>query len=99
MRVGRPSAALWRVGVALAAGFLLGEWLSLENIGAGGSGVLADAVFGTGGSRPLPPPIVSTAVFGWGIVWVLAVVAGLVLYAVLESARAPSSGWPARARA
>ena len=91
---GTSLAALWRVGAALAAGFLLGEWLSLENIGAGGSGVLVDAVFGTGGPRPLPP-IVSTAVFGWGIVWVLAVVAGLVLYACWIGAGAEL--WLARA--
>ena len=95
---GTSLAALWRVGAALAAGFLLGEWLSLENIGAGGSGVLVDAVFGTGGPRPLPP-IVSTAVFGLGDRLGPSPSSPASCCTRAGSAPAPSSGWPARARA
>jgi Zn-dependent protease with chaperone function len=77
-----PVRGVWRIGAALGVGFLAGEVLSLQTIV-------------TSGDRSLAPPglpevkgVVSSAVFGPGVLWVALAVACLVLFALWLDAAA-----------
>ena len=80
---GTSIGGVWTAGLALGAGALLGEVLSFDQIGsvAGTRHPVAELVSSLSGGVPVQPGIVSTAVFGWGVVWVAVLVCGMIAWA------------------
>jgi Zn-dependent protease with chaperone function len=84
LSLARPGVALgvWRLGLALGVGFLAGEVLSLQTIVTSGDRSLAPA------GLPEIQGVVSSAVFGPGIVWVVLAIVSLTLFALWLDAAA-----------
>lgn len=77
LSLARPAAtsSIWRVGVALGLGFLAGQLLSLLTITTGGESSFAQAT-----NLPEIGNVVSSAMFGSGIAWVLLALLSLGLF-------------------
>lgn len=81
------SAGVWRLGIALGAGFLLGNVLSFHYRGSGGRSGLAEVqaqLLGT----PRIEAVVSPAIVGAGVVWVVLPIVSFVLFALWLDAAA-----------
>jgi Zn-dependent protease with chaperone function len=74
------TGGVWRLGVALGAGFLLGEGLSFHQHGGEQSGTAA-ALAQVLGRREIRP-IVGSAIGGAGVVWVVLPIVSFVLLAL-----------------
>ena len=85
LRLARPAAArsVWRVGAALGLGFLAGELLSLLTIETDSGSPYAKATH-----LPKLEGVVSTAMFGPGIVWIVLALVSLVLFVLWTDAAA-----------
>jgi Zn-dependent protease with chaperone function len=81
LSLARPGLALgvWRVGIALGIGFLVGEVLSLQTITISGNNSLG---------LPEIKGVVSSAVFGPGFLWLVLAVISLILFALWLDAAA-----------
>jgi hypothetical protein len=75
-----PLPALWRIGLGLGAGFLIGELLSFQNLASGTpTGEFPKALAKTIDVAPTRP-VVGSALFGPGLVWGVLALASLVLF-------------------
>jgi Zn-dependent protease with chaperone function len=75
-------SGVWRVGAALGIGFLAGEVLSLQTIVTSGDSSLPS------GGVPELQGVVSSAMFGPGVLWAVLALAGLTLFALWLDAAA-----------
>jgi Zn-dependent protease with chaperone function len=78
-----PIRGVWTAGLGLAAGALLGEALSFDQLGSvtGSRDPVAEIVRTLGGGVQSQPGIVSSAAFGSGAVWVVILVCSMVAFA------------------
>jgi Zn-dependent protease with chaperone function len=71
---------LWRIGLALGAGFLIGEFLSLQNLASGSPTGEAPKALAKIIDVPPTRPVVGTALFGPGLVWGVIPLVSLLLF-------------------
>src|SRR5439155_12021036 len=90
-----PLPPLWRIGLALGVGFLVGELLSLQNLASGApTGELAKRLV-KAIDVPQTRPVVGSALLGPGLVWGVLPIVSLLLFVLWIQSGA--TVWLARA--